>query len=415
MTQKKTKATSVEVAVLIDPKEYGLETKDVASVAKAFQPKITERDGYIPLYDELIKKEYGPETVKEARELRLKLVKVRTGIAAVHTTQKAFFLAAGKYVDAWKNKETLPVTQMEEVLSEIEDRAAEAERLRLSELQDSRVELLSQYVEDANERDLSSMDEDVWEAFLATKQNDYKIKQEREAKAEKERLAEEERIAGIAKLNTSRLQELAPYWGYLTDEQKSENHGEVPQEYFDEFLAGMVAMKDESDKKAEAELEKKKKENDAVAKQAATDKLAREKAEKEASDARVEASIAEKKNADLVASVAKNKERQQQLFDLGFEYKDGAFLMDGMIISPDIIPAESDANWDVRMSQTKEQISIAAELEDNKGEEVLFAEFIAELKGLREKYDFPDGIYNDAFTESCEMIDRLVVYVCDKL
>ena len=42
---------------------------------------------------ELITSELSPELSKQAKEVRLKLVKVRTGIADIHKTQKAFFLS----------------------------------------------------------------------------------------------------------------------------------------------------------------------------------------------------------------------------------------------------------------------------------------------------------------------------------
>ena len=105
----------------INPTEFGLEVSQVETIEQAFLPKIQEREALVAIYDQLIKSELTPELCKEAKEVRLKLVKVRTGIADIHKTQKAFFLAAGRFVDAWKNKETLPVEQMEDKLSEIEN------------------------------------------------------------------------------------------------------------------------------------------------------------------------------------------------------------------------------------------------------------------------------------------------------
>ena len=105
----------------VDPKEYGLQEKEAKTIDQAFMPKIVERDGLKKIYEQILSKEITLELCSEAKSIRLKLVKVRTGIAEIHKTQKAFFLAAGRYVDAWKNKETLPVTQMEENLTAIEE------------------------------------------------------------------------------------------------------------------------------------------------------------------------------------------------------------------------------------------------------------------------------------------------------
>ena len=93
--------------VKVDPKEFGLEEVQVATIEQAFMPKIVERDGYAVIYEQLITKELTKELCNEAGDFRRKLVKVRTGIADIHKTQKAFFLSAGRFVDAWKNKETL--------------------------------------------------------------------------------------------------------------------------------------------------------------------------------------------------------------------------------------------------------------------------------------------------------------------
>jgi hypothetical protein len=176
-----------EVTV-IDPKDYGLERENVVSIEQAFAPKIAEREALVEVYKLVLSKEMTPELADEAKELRLKLVKVRTGIASIHQSQKAFALAFGRFVDAWKNKETLPVTQMEEELKKIEDHYEKIERDRLDALQKERVEILSQYLDGANERELCNMDEDVWLAFLDTKKkaHEERLKQEQEEQLKRE-------------------------------------------------------------------------------------------------------------------------------------------------------------------------------------------------------------------------------------
>ena len=128
--------------VKVDPKEFGLEVEQVSTIEQAFLPKIQEREALVAIYDQLITSELTPELSKQAKEVRLKLVKVRTGIAEIHKTQKAFFLAAGRFVDAWKNKETLPVEQMEERLSEIENYYINLEKARIEKLQIERLEMV---------------------------------------------------------------------------------------------------------------------------------------------------------------------------------------------------------------------------------------------------------------------------------
>ena len=176
--------------VKIDPKEFGLEESNVATIEQAFSPKIAERDGYAVIYEQLITKELTPETCKQARELRLKLVKTRTGIADIHKTQKAYFLAAGKFCDAWKNKETLPVEQMEEKLAGIENHFENLEKERIAKLEEARKIELLQFTE-ILPVGLGSMDEAVYQNYLIGAKAAFESKKEAERKAEEERIAKE--------------------------------------------------------------------------------------------------------------------------------------------------------------------------------------------------------------------------------
>jgi colicin import membrane protein len=174
----------------INPTEFGLEVSQVETIEQAFLPKIQEREALVAIYDQLIKSELTPELCKEAKEVRLKLVKVRTGIADIHKTQKAFFLAAGRFVDAWKNKETLPVEQMEDRLSEIENYYINIEKAQKAQLQAERLLKVSKYTEyPANA--LGEMEQQVYDAYLQG------LKVAYDAKIEAERKAEEERLAAI--------------------------------------------------------------------------------------------------------------------------------------------------------------------------------------------------------------------------
>jgi len=174
----------------IDPKEYGLEETQVQTIEQAFAPKIAERDGLIEIYQQVITKELTPELCSEAKQIRLKLVKVRTGIAEIHKTQKAFFLAAGRFVDAWKNKETAPVEQMESNLEHIENHFINIEKQRIADLEATRTEQLKQYTE-IIPMSLGLMQEDVFQAYLAAQKKIYDDRIAAEKQAEIDRIARE--------------------------------------------------------------------------------------------------------------------------------------------------------------------------------------------------------------------------------
>ncbi len=174
----------------VDPKEFGLDEVQVVTIEQAFAPKIAERDGLAVIYQQVITMELTDETCQKAGELRRKLVKVRTGIAEIHKTQKAFFLAAGRFVDAWKNKETLPVEQMEENLEKIEKHFILIEQERITKLELTRAEQLRQYTE-IMPMSLGLMQEDVFQAYLAAQKTAYEAKIAAENQAELDRIAAE--------------------------------------------------------------------------------------------------------------------------------------------------------------------------------------------------------------------------------
>ncbi len=210
--------------VKIDPKEFGLETTQVETIEQAFAPKIAERDGLAVIYQQVISKELTNETCQEAGNLRKKLVKVRTGIADIHKSQKAFFLAAGRFVDAWKNKETLPIEQMEENLEKIEKHFILIEQERVAKLETERRNLLLQFGEFVP-ASLGLMESGVFEAYYNSQKQAYELRIQAEKQAEIDRLAaiEAERLENerIRKENERLQAEADAKEKQLADERKA--------------------------------------------------------------------------------------------------------------------------------------------------------------------------------------------------
>lgn len=282
----------------IDPKEYGLEEKKSKDIIEAFLPKITEREALAEIYGTIIKQELNLETCVEARELRLKLVKVRTGISDIHKTQKAFFLASGRFVDAWKNKETEPVTQMEAKLNEIEKHFDNIEKEAKEKLQADREAILIPYLEETEIviiPDLTTMDDDVWEAYLHAKKKHYDERIAAEKKAEADRLEaarkEKERQEKIEKEN-KRLKKEADakakqYEAERKEREAAENKARLERE--------------EAEKKREEKARKDRETQDAI--------LEKERKEREG----VEAELQAKKEAEEKAEADKKAEIQAEL------------------------------------------------------------------------------------------------------
>lgn len=297
--------------VLIDPKEYGLEELKASQIEQSFAPKLVERNGYVAVYEQLLTKEITKEVSKEAGDLRKKLVKVRTGIADIHKTEKAFYLASGRYVDALKNKLTLPIEQMEEQLYDIEKHYENIEKQRIEDLHNERLALISAFVLDTTGLSFGTMEQDVFDAYLTAKKQAHADKIAEELKAEQERIEREEKEAAereAQRLENIRLKEEADKREAQIKAERAE--AARKQKQLDDKLAAEKAAADEAlrieREKADTERKRIEAENQA--------KLAAERAEREKIEAELKAKQdAEEKlakeKADAEAKAAKEAEK----------------------------------------------------------------------------------------------------------
>lgn len=127
----------------------------------------------------------------KAKRLRLDIAKIRIAAEKARKEQKEEYLRAGKAIDGVNNILKWAVEEKELKLKEIEDYFENLERQRKAELQTKRVEILSEYVQDASDRDLSSMDDDVWTAYLAAKKKEHEDRIAAEKQAQIDREAKE--------------------------------------------------------------------------------------------------------------------------------------------------------------------------------------------------------------------------------
>ena len=186
------KQIKIDGLIPVDATQYNVEATTAAGIAAAFVPMLytmTEMEKefnaivVLPVADK--------DTVKKARELRLRYVKVRGEVDDAHKAGKAKILRDGKLWDAWKNTGISASEGKEEKLKSIEKHAENLEKERLEKLQILRVALLADYVENASDLMLSSMPDDVFEAYLTTKKQQFEDRKAAELKAEQDRIARE--------------------------------------------------------------------------------------------------------------------------------------------------------------------------------------------------------------------------------
>jgi len=179
--------------------EFGIEEKTANEFVNGLATTKSERDLLISEFKEVSKLEVTIDTVPKFKALRLAIMRNRTqGLEKWRVANKEYFLRGGQFIDSVYKKESLINTEMEDALLKGEKHFENLEKQRLEELQNKRAGILSKYLEDASERDLTKFEDDEFEAFLSIKKKAFedKIKTERieSERIENERIAKEKAI-----------------------------------------------------------------------------------------------------------------------------------------------------------------------------------------------------------------------------
>jgi len=176
------------------PELLQIEKTKAEAIRKVFEPMAAMLDDFENRYNAVIteaEKEITNDVCGKAKRIRLDIAKVRIATEKARKEEKEIYLRAGKAVDGVANILKWAVGEKEQKLKDIENYFERIEKERLEKLQQKRVEELSAYVADAEERELNSMDEEVWNAYLGAKKKEYEDRIKAERKAEAERIAKE--------------------------------------------------------------------------------------------------------------------------------------------------------------------------------------------------------------------------------
>jgi len=285
--------------VVFDAPELSSIEKSKATQIKAtFEPMaemlLEFETSFNAIIDEA-KIEITEEVTNKAKRLRLDIGKVRIRTETVRKEQKDEYLRAGKAIDGVSNILKWAVTDRENKLKEIENYFEIQEQERINEIQANRVEKLSVYLEDANERDLAGMDEDVWNAYFNTKKKEFEDIKAAEVQAEKDRIAKEK--AEIAEQKRIKAENEK-----LKREAEAKEKAEIERK-----------KKEDADRKLqEAKL---KKEREAYESKLLQEKKAKEKIENDAriKQEELEAKIKAKEDAELLAKEKAEEVRQFEI------------------------------------------------------------------------------------------------------
>ena len=238
-----------------------------------------------------------------AKRLRLDIAKVRIETDKLRKAQKEEFLRAGKAIDGVSNILKWAVVEKENKLKEIEEFFERQEQARIDALQVERVAKISKYIDDAEDRNLGSMNEDVWRAFYSQKKQAYKdqIEAEREAKKkqkEREKREREERER-MRKENERLKKEAEERERKALEEQKErERLQRIEQEKREKEEAERRKKEEEERKKMEDKLRKEREERERAEREL-KERQERERQEAEEKEAAFQAELS-KQDADKV-------------------------------------------------------------------------------------------------------------------
>ena len=177
--------------VKIKASDYGLEETKAKEIESMFTPMMSKMSELENEYNNILKLDINPETCQMAKDLRLAYVKIRTGTSDIHKQLKAFYLAGGRFVDAFKNTQAFASGEKEESLKKIEKHFEILEAERKEKLKQEREKLISSYMEEVNTFSLGEMSEEVWQKFFAGAKLEFETRVAAEKKAEEDRIAKE--------------------------------------------------------------------------------------------------------------------------------------------------------------------------------------------------------------------------------
>lgn len=285
--------------VKIDPIEFGLTDETAKGIQQQFEPMLAKMSELESEFNEVVTMPIDdPKTSKKAKELRNKYVKVRTATAEIHKTQKSFYLNGGRFVDGWKNAQLFASQGKEARLEEIENYLALQEKAKRDAILEERINLISPFVENANTLGLSLMADDVFEAYLKAKKQDYADRLEAERKAEEERLAEikaeQERIEA-QRIENEKLK---------AEAEKREKEIEIERKRKEQELIELQAKADAERKEQQSIIEKERAEREFEAKkQSEIIEAQRKEAEKITKELQAKADAEAKLESERIAKL----------------------------------------------------------------------------------------------------------------
>ncbi len=318
MEKETTELVVLELNETIENK--GLELSEAEQIKQSYLPFFV-RMGKIKELEKKINFESPSELdEKIARELRLEMVDIRKRSEEVKDNRKRIhYLKASIEQDSWNLIKSTCFLEEERYL-QVEKKREIAEKKRKEDLKSERLELLTEYTDQAQMYPLGEMSEDSFNDLLNG------LKLAKEAKIEEERKVEEARLEKLRieaeekeklRLENERLQAEAKENERLAQIEKKkqadalakiEAEKKAEQERHDKLIAAQRKEAEKVKAEADSKLKKEREENERLAAELQAKKDAEEKAEKDRL-AKLKAESDAKIKAEKEAAKAPDKDK----------------------------------------------------------------------------------------------------------
>jgi hypothetical protein len=263
--------------------DSGLNDEKTLALVNAFTPFINTAKEWKEKAEQLVVTSIDQkDEMKQARQGRLYLAKIRSGSENLRKKLKEASLIEGRTIDLIAKTIQGMIEPIEKHLENQEKFAEKLEQERVQKLAEERLALLTPYGITGDFYDLGNMNQEQFDLLLDGSKVAYERKLEAEKKAKEEAELAEKKV----QLYNERKELLIPYWNFLKEGQNNIDFGEIPQESFDIILNEVKDAK----AKFDAEQERIRKENEILKKreeeQALIEKQKQEELDKQILDIR---------------------------------------------------------------------------------------------------------------------------------
>jgi len=275
--------------------EVGIPLTDAEKIVGAFSEvanSIKELDTELVEFNK--HEEITKEVSEQAREIRLKFVKVRTKGDEIHKTIKETYLLRTRAIDGVRNIYKLKIAENETKLKDIELHFERIEQAEKDKKNAERELALSKYVADVSLYNYKEMNDEVFTNMLLSAKKVWEAEQEVIKQAELDRIENEKKLEAereAQRLENIKLKKEAEEREAELAKEREAKEAELEAERLKaKKIADEMQKKADEDAKEKARLQKeiddKKAEDDRLKKEAdakaQADELARLKAEKQA-------------------------------------------------------------------------------------------------------------------------------------